>query len=210
MKPRVYFFGIAILTFMMAPCAGAVDTLYQIMQRMQSDKAVRISYRETRTLELMDKPWHGSGYMYSLPPNLMIMEQLKPERLLMAVKGEQMFYFDPANDVRHQDEMSDDNPLSLNIGLFRALMNADLRMLFHLYQVDFKSSGHGWFMTLKPKRQGDSGFSVVISGSAQKPAEKITIRQPDGDFSEFSLKPDTTAHDVDATVNRLYRELLGE
>jgi hypothetical protein len=210
MKRPFCFFVWLLLAWLMPETGWSDDSLPRVMQRMRSDKAVRIAYRETRTLELMDQPWRGSGYMYSLPPDLMIKEQLQPERLLMAVKGEQMFYFDPVNDVRHHDEMSEDNPLSLNIGVFRALINADEALLHRLYRADFSQSAHRWSITLKPKQDSASNFSIVISGSAQKQADTVQVRQPDGDFSEFSLQPDAEGDEVAASVNRLYRELVGE
>jgi hypothetical protein len=210
MKRPFCFFVWLLLAWLMPETGWSDDSLPRVMQRMRSDKAVRIAYRETRTLELMDQPWRGSGYMYSLPPDLMIKEQLQPERLLMAVKGEQMFYFDPVNDVRHHDEMSVDNPLSLNIGVFRALINADEALLHRLYRADFSRSPHRWSITLKPKQDSASNFSIVISGSAQKQADTVQVRQPDGDFSEFSLQPEAEGDEVAASVNRLYRELVGE
>ena len=103
----------------------AKDSLTTVMQRMESETAVKIAYQETRVLELMDQPWKGSGFMYSMPPDLMIREQLQPQRLLMAVKGDKMLYYDPGSDVRHQGDMDEDNPLSLNIAVFKALINAD-------------------------------------------------------------------------------------
>jgi hypothetical protein len=210
MKRPFYFFGLILLSLLTAPNSRADDTLSEVVRRMQSDKAVRIAYRENRTLELMDQPWQGSGYLYSLPPDLMLKEQLQPERVLMAVKGEQMFYYDPADDVRHQGEMNEDNPLSLNIGVFRALINADEGLLHRLYEVAFSSTERDWAIKLKPKQDSESDFSIVISGLAQQQADTITVRQPDGDLSEFSLRPDTQGDEIEAIVNRLYRELLGE
>jgi hypothetical protein len=210
MKRPFYFFGLILLSLLTAPNSRADDTLSEVVRRMQSDKAVRIAYRENRTLELMDQPWQGSGYLYSLPPDLMLKEQLQPERVLMAVKGEQMFYYDPADDVRHQGEMNEDNPLSLNIGVFRALINADEGLLHRLYEVAFSSTERDWAIKLKPKQDSESDFSIVISGLAQQQADTITVRQPDGDLSEFSLRPDAQGDEIEAVVNRLYRELLGE
>lgn len=209
MKRYIYSLGLVLFSLLGGQTCQSDDSLSQVMQRMQSDKIARIAYRETRTLELMQRPWQGRGYMYSLPPDLMIKEQLQPERLLMAVKGDQMFYFDPVNDVRHQGVMGEDNPLSLNIGVFRALINADEALLHRLYWVDFSSSAQRWSMTLKPKQNRDSGF-IIITGLAHKQPDTIKVKQPDGDLSELSLQPDTNGHDVEATVKRLYRELLGE
>ena len=58
----------------------AEDSVSSLMHRMKSQTAVKISYQETRILELMEQPWQGSGYMYSMPPDLMIREQLQPQR----------------------------------------------------------------------------------------------------------------------------------
>lgn len=94
-----------------------------MMQRMKSDTAVRIAYTETRTLELMETSWQGSGYLYSLPPDRMLKAQLAPQRLLMAVEGGRMFYFDPVQGVRRQGEMDADHPLTLNLAVIKALLH---------------------------------------------------------------------------------------
>ena len=203
-------FGLMFLASLMANAGHAEDTLSALMQRMQSNTAVRIAYRETRTLELMERPWQGSGYMYSMPPDLMIKEQLKPERVLMGVKGDQMYYLDPTNDVRHQGEMDEDNPVSLNIAVFKALINADEALLHRLYRVEFTSEAQGWVMTLKSKQDSESGFNIVISGLAGQQADTVKVRQADGDLSEFTLRQDAAGDEVKNKVNQLYRELRGE
>jgi hypothetical protein len=208
LKP--YAFSLMFIALIAGNSSHADDLLSALMQRMKSDKAVRVAYQETRTLELMAQPWKGSGYMYSLPPDIMIKEQQQPERLLMGVKGDKMFYFDPVNNVRHQGEMDQDNPLSLNIAVFKALMNADEALLHRLYQVEFSSLEHGWTMKLKAKQDSESGFSIVISGLPQQAADSVKVRQADGDFSEFSMQKDAAGDEVKTTVSRLYQELLGE
>lgn len=203
-------FGLIALLSLIVNIGHAEDTLSALMHRMQSDTAVRIAYRETRTLELMERPWQGSGYMYSRSPGLMIKEQLQPERVLMGIEGDRMIYFDPVNDVRHQGEMDQDSPLSLNVAVFKALISADEALLHRLYRVEFSSEAQGWVMTLKPKRDSESGFNIVISGPAGQQADSIKVTQADGDFSEFSLWQDAEGDEVNDTVNRLYQELLGE
>jgi len=188
----------------------AENPLSALMQSMKSDTAVRMAYQETRTLELMEKPWKGSGYLYSLPPDLMVKEQVQPERVLMAIKGDKMFYFEPANKVRHQGEISEDNPLSLNVGVFKALINADEALLHRLYQVEFHARTRDWAMILTPKQDTRSGFSILISGLAQHQPDTIKVRQSDGDLSEFSMQKEAAGTEVKAAVERLYHELLGE
>ncbi|MDD5276952.1 MAG: outer membrane lipoprotein carrier protein LolA [Methylovulum sp.] len=190
--------------------AYAETPLSALMRSMKSDAAVRMAYQETRTLELMDKPWKGSGYLYSLPPDLMIKEQVQPERVLMAIKGDKMFYFEPANKVRHQVEIAEDNPLSLNVGVFKSLINADEALLHRLYQVEFHARTKDWAMILTPKQDTRSGFSILISGLAQQQADTLKVKQADGDFSEFTMQKDAAGAEVKTAADRLYRELLGE
>jgi len=188
----------------------AEDSLSTLMQRMKSDTAVKIAYQETRLLELLDQPWQGSGFMYSLPPDLMIREQLQPQRLLMGVKADRMFYYDPVSDVRHQGEMDEGDSMSLNFAVFKALINADEALLLSLYQVEFSTAEQGWEMTLKNKHEMDSGFSIVVSGLPEQQANKISIKQADGDSSEFLLQKNNAGDAIKKTVQQLHQELLGE
>ena len=188
----------------------AEDSVAQLMQRMKTDTAVKIAYQETRTLELMDQPWQGSGYMYSIPPDLMIREQLQPQHLLMAVDGNKMFYFDPENDVRHQAEMDQDNPLSLNMAVFKALINADEALLNTVYLVEFTSKPQRWLMNLKPKQDCESGFNITVSGAVDQQADSIKIQQADGDLSEFVLQKVVAGDELETTVKQLYQTLVGE
>jgi hypothetical protein len=203
-------FRLPLILVLAGNSSRADDSLSALMQRMKSDTAVSIAYQETRKLELMDQPWRGSGYMYSLPPDIMIKEQLKPERVLMGIQGDKLFYFEPLNNVRHQGGIEEDNPLILNIAVFKALMNADKAFLQKIYRVDFSTKPQGWLMTLKPKQDTESGFIISISGLPQQWADTIKVRQADGDVSEFSLRKEAAGDEIKSTVNRLYRELLGE
>lgn len=188
----------------------ADETLTQLMERMKTDSTVKMAYQETRTLELMDHPWQGSGYMYSIPPDLMIREQLQPQHLLMAVDGDKLFYFDPENDIRHQAEMDEDNPLSLNMAVFKALINADEALLHAIYWVEFTSNSQRWLMHLKPRQDRDSGFKITVSGLAGQLVDTIKIQQADGDLSEFALQKAVAGNELETTVKQLYQTLAGE
>lgn len=200
----------SICMLMLSANSYAEDTLISLMQKMQSDTAVKMVYQEIRKLELIDQPWHGSGYMYSISPDLMIREQIKPQRLLMGIKGDQMLYFDPENNLRYQGEMTEDNPLSLNIAVFKALINADEVLLKKMYLITFISKPQRWLMTLKPKHQSGSEFKIIVSGLSGKAADTIVTKQVDGDLSEFMLQPYSVGEEVKNKVSQLYKELVGE
>lgn len=195
--------------FLMVNIANAEDSLSLLMQHLQSKTAIKMAYKETRSLELMDQVWEGSGYLYSMPPDIMIREQLHPQRLLMGVKGEKMFYFDPDNDTRYQDELEASNVLSLNIAVFKALVNADEALLNSLYDIDFSSDAEGWLMALKPKQTLDSELSIIVSGLTNKQANSISFTQ-DGDVSKFSLQKNDEGENIEIIINQLYQELQGE
>lgn len=186
----------------------ADDSLSALMQRMRSEQAVRIAYQETRTLALMEQPWRGSGYMYSLPPDTMLKEQLQPERLLMAIVGNDMYYYDPGNDVRHQAELDEDNPMSLNIAVFKALMMADRKLLERMYAVSFSVQPEQWVLRLTAKQEPDSGFGIEISGLPEQQPKRIVVEQADGDSSLFDLRKDAEGGEVAAEAERLLRELF--
>jgi hypothetical protein len=188
----------------------AEDSVSSLMQRMHSETAVKMAYQEIRTLELMDQPWHGSGYMYSIAPDLMIREQLKPQRLLMGIKGDKMFYYDPGRHMHHQSEMDSDNPISLNIAVFKALITADETLLKRIYSIEFSNKPERWVMTLKSKQKSQSGFSIVVSGLTEQPADTIITKQADGDLSEFMLQQTAQGDEVKKKASQLYKELTGE
>ncbi len=191
--------------------AVAEDSLSDLMQRMRSDSAVKIAYQETRRLELFDQAWHGSGYMYSSPTGLMLREQLTPRRLLMAVNDKNMFYFDPGIQIRHQAKIEQGDPVSLQIAVFQALINADENLLKSLYQVEFETTSQRWLMKLKSK-QADNDMNIVVSGPLLQKVDTIIIQQADGDQSEFMLQSEQgiSGQKITDNVNRLYAELVGE
>lgn len=225
-KPRLYYLLIiknrtSLVLFFLNPLVfllsifasniSADDSLSALMQRMKSDSAVKIAYQETRTLELMDQPWLGSGYMYSMPSGLMLREQLKPQRLLMGIDNSKMYYYSPEDKIRYQGELEDDPKLKLNFSVFKALISADQALLKRIYQVDFSLKPKRWVMTLKPKKKAESGFKIIVSGLLEDKVDTIIIKQEDDDLSEFMLNTDnnSTDNEIKQTINQLYSELVG-
>ena len=210
MRITIKFLSVCVLFLTAIGSAYAEDSLLKLMQKLKSEPTPRVAYKETRHLKLMTEPWHGSGYLYSLPPELMIREQLQPQRLLVGVKGNKSFYFDPKNDERHQGDLDGDNELSVPLGVFKALVNADEALLRSLFQVDFTSSPQDWSMELKPKQKTGSVSKIIVSGLSGQQANKIYILQGDGDTSEFNLQKDTGNGKGNGNISKLYQELLGE
>ncbi|MGR9053439.1 MAG: LolA family protein [Gammaproteobacteria bacterium] len=208
---KFYSYWVALfIAFSAGSWCRTEETSDTFLQEIKTDEAAKIAYRETRTLSLFEHPWHGRGYLYAMPPDSMIKEQIEPARLVMGIKGEQMFYFDPGNGLRHRSELADDDPVSLNIAVFRALSNADEALLHRLYRSDIVGTADGWTMTLTPKQDDAAGLRITIKGKSGRRADYIELRQADGDTDEYWLHPEASGVEVEAAIQRLYRELLGD
>jgi hypothetical protein len=187
----------------------ADDSLSALMQRMQSETAVRIAYQEIKHLELMDQPWHGSGFLYALSPNLMIKEQIQPSRVLMGVNADKLYYFDSQNNIRHQADMQEGNALTLNVSLFKALMNADEAQLKQLFQLQFIHNPNRWQLTLVPKQESQKDFTVHVSGALKQAVDLIRIEQVDGDVTEFVLERKQSDRHTTKKLDQLFVLLQG-
>ncbi len=188
----------------------ADEALSLLMDTLKSDVAIKMAYQETRTLELMDEPWHGSGYLYSLPPNIMIREQLQPKRLLMGVIANNLYYFDPESNTRYEDAFDDESPKTLSIAVFKALVNADKILLHRLYTVDFVNSEQTWAMNLKPKQDKDSTLRIIVSGLANQQANKFQVTQEQGETSTFNLQKKAEGSAVKVIIEKMAQTLQGK
>lgn len=190
--------------------AFAVDSLLKLMQKLKSEPMSRVAYQETRNMKMLAEPWQGSGYLYALPPELMIREQLKPERVLMGVKGNNAFYFDPGKSERHQLDLQDDKALNAPLTVFKAIVTADEALLRSVYNIVFTSHSKDWLMELTPKQKGGAISRIYVSGLADQEVDKITVMQNDGDNSEFTLQKETNDAQNNGNITTLYKELAGE
>ncbi len=139
---------------------SAEQTLSDLMRVLKSEQAVKMRYKETRTLELMTDNWQGSGYLYSLPPALFILEQLTPEPRLMAVSDLRVLYYEPDSGTRYQGAIDYQNPMMLKIVVFKALVNGDLGLLQQFFDLTFSYDITKWQLRLNAKQNPDMRFKL--------------------------------------------------
>ncbi len=186
----------------------AGETLESVMLRMKPQTLMKIHYKETRYLELLDQPWSGSGYFYAMPDG-MVKEQWYPQREIMAAKGSKMYYFDPFADVRYQGEM--DGGSGIQAIAFKGLISGDLSLLQQYFKSDFKSTDNDWEIILNTSNKdlAEQISKIVISGFSAKPASKIEVLLADGDRHVFQLKKQTEGESLQNKVTQLFKELQG-
>lgn len=207
---RIVRYLLLMSSFLVVNLSVADEALSLLMDKLKSKSAIKMSYMETREMELMDKSWQGSGNLYSMSPDIMIREQLHPKRLIMGIIGNNMFYFDPQNETRYQDEFDDEDPKTLSIAVFKALVNADEKLLHRLYKVEFANSEKSWAMNLKPKQNENSTLSIIVSGLTSQQANKFQITQEEGETSTFDLQKKAEGFAVKAIIERLSKTLQGK
>jgi outer membrane lipoprotein carrier protein LolA len=190
----------------------AKDSLAAVIARMKTDTAVRIKYQEIRHLELMADPWHGSGYMYAMTPDIMVKEQLHPVREVMGAAGDEMYYYNPPEETRYHTKMDENDSLSLQVGALQALLNGDRQLLNEMYQIEFIVKKNKWVLLLKSKSAADgkSLSRLLITGLPGAAANKITVFQTDGDNSEYILEKDAEGEEIKVIVKQLYKEIKGD
>ncbi len=200
---QFYAISLVLLSFQ----AIAEDSLVTVLERMRSTEAIKLAYQETRFMDMLDQPWHGRGFMYSAPGNIMIKEQTEPEKILMAIIDDKMFYYDIDNDILHQGKLDEDNPMSLNIAVFKALMSADQALLKQFYHIDFIPAETHWKIILSDKNNPDSDFKIIIKGSTGQAANQIVIQQGDGDKSVLELSQTKTDSSVEQHIQSLLKQM---
>jgi len=191
-----------------ATFVNAQETLESVMLRMKPESFSKIHYQETRYLELLDKPWSGSGYFYSMPDG-MIKEQWYPQREIMAARGDQLYYFDPFADVRYQAGIEGD--IGPQAVAFKGLISGDLLLVQKFFQTNFKTDAKTWIITLMASDPdlSEQLEKIVISGLLAKPADKIEMVLSDGDRHVMQLKQEDEGQHLQAKIKQLFEDLQG-
>lgn len=206
--PTRWRYGLSCLAGILAWHAVlAEDSVKAVVERMKSDSAVRIAYRETRYLELFEKPVEASGKFYGMPPDSLIKEQLKPSREVMGILKDHYYYFNPENGQHHSKFRDPADPLNLSISAFQALANGDQTLLNALYRISFFTEPGHWYMILSDQNASQPLVRITVSGPAGRPADKIEIHESDGDRSVYRLQKDGEGEEIRAAVRRLEAEL---
>ncbi|NOT84276.1 MAG: outer membrane lipoprotein carrier protein LolA [Methylococcaceae bacterium] len=196
---------ISLLLTLLSCNASAKDSLDSVMARMKPTQAISITYQETRTLGLLSDTWKGSGSFYAVLPDIMLKEQLTPEKEIMGIKGAQLYYYHPGNDQKHQSELEDEDAVSFQVAAFKGLMNGDLAFLKTRYALEFTTTASGWSLTLTPKQTNDSetATKMIMRGLPEQVANKLELLLADGDRTEYRLTPALQGAAVKTKVQQL-------
>ena len=187
----------------------AQESINEVMERMKSTSAVSIAYRETRYLELFEKPVEASGTLYGMPPDLLIKEQRSPSREVLGVFADRYYYFNPTGEVRRTRAKDPEDPLNLHITAFQSLANGNLSLMYDVYDVAFVSEPDRWYLILTQKNVPRSPVRITVSGPERQRADRMEIHEDNGDRSVYQLEKDGEGESVRGSIDRLVSEITG-
>ena len=206
---RILFFAV----FWLVPWSVHADeSLSSVMARMTPQGVVQFRYEEIRTMALLAEPWHGNGVLYADPPDRMVKLQVQPERIVMAVDGDRMWYYDSLRQVRHSSPISEDDERSVLIIVMQALLNGDRARLEEDFRVEFSVESDTWRLKLAPgsTEAPKTESFVLVSGPVGEAAKRIVLQQSDGDRSELLLTKIADRERLVETIDLLIEEAEGK
>jgi len=208
MNARLFAFA------MMLPILGWADDviLPDVLTRSRQSGPAKFQYTETRRMELLDAPAIAQGYMLTDAEGTLVKLQLEPKRVVMAIAGQTMFYWDPEQKQRHSAPVAYGGPAAQQITVFRAILQGRLDELRANYLFAAENKDDQWTLQLTPKSEQTSSdtSSITITGDAEDKQRKIVILQTDGESTEYLVANATEGRASEYSISSLLREATGD
>ncbi len=202
-----------LLALCLPPMVFAGDeALAEILGRLRQTGAAEFRYEEIRTLELASSPVKTEGYLLSGADGSLVKLQLLPRRIIMAISGGQMLYYDEEQKQRHSVPLDQSGLFRQQIELFRSLLQGRTEELSEDYVFAASRRNTRWKLKLTPKagHEEDSALFIELSGDEKGGKQQLSIRQRDGESSRYSLEKTGGGKSLDYSIQRLLLEAAGE
>jgi hypothetical protein len=149
--------------------------------------------------------------MLSSADGSLVKLQQQPNRVIMAIAGQKMYYWDAGQNQRHVAPLEQTGPAA-QILVFRTLLQGHGDELRADYDLSVDQHDQLWTlrMTPKPDKADDNAASIEISGDQDPSKRQLLIRQPDGDITEYRLEKTTEGQPAADSIQRLLLEAQGE
>lgn len=182
----------------------------EILDKMRNQAAGAVHYQERRTLELVDAPWHGEGLLLSDAEGNLVKLQQKPDRVVMAITANRLYYNDAGQQQRHAASFEEAGSMAEQILLFRRLLHGQREQLQARYRLDGEKSSKTWRLILTPKSDDDDLAGIELSGDDDGKQRQILIRQRDGETTSYQMIQAAPEQQTAINIQSLLREAIGE
>lgn len=205
---RTWLLALALL----AQAGWAAEAeLGELLGRIRQSGAAEFRYEETRTLELATAPVRSSGHMLLGTDGSLVKLQLLPKRVIMAVAGERMWYWDPELKERHAAPLGQAGTAG-QIIVLRALLQGEADRLKPSFDFAVERHGKHWRVRVSPKPGANDtdAPSIELSVDENQPKREILVRQGDGETARYSMEKTAEGPNLDYSIQRLLEEAAGE
>ena len=209
MKPRL---GALLWLGMVTAVFADDDKLSEVLARLRQSGQASFQYRETRQLELASSPWQAQGVMLTDAAGTLVKLQLQPSRVIMAISGDSLYYWDAAQNQRHSMPISYADDAAAQILIFRSILQGRTQELQAGYDLAADIQDRHWSLHMQPKsdQAGENAPSIDISGDADPDKRQILIRQADGETTEYRIEKAAEQQAAAYTIPQLLQEAGGE
>jgi hypothetical protein len=202
----------AVLLLLM-PVVGFADDgkLAVVLNILSQDEQGQFKHREIRRLELATAPWQAQGYLFTDAHGKLVKLQLQPSRVIMAISGDTMYYWDSAKNQRHSMPISEGEQAAQQILIFRSLLQGQVTQLQESYDFVANMEGSHWTLQMQLKNDQDDQTAafIEISGDLNVPKRHILIRQADNETSEYDIEKNAK-ETGEYRIEPLLQEAIGE
>ena len=160
-----------------------VSTLLQALSRTANHK---VRFTETNHIASLKRPIHMHGELEYTPPDILVMKQSAPRKVVYRIEGNRLFVNHAVRGV----------PVSRYPGVvaivsgFEGLLSGNHALLAHDFALALSGNAERWQLVLRPRLASLRRVltSVVVKGRNGQFVE-ITTHAPDGDFSVMHIIP---------------------
>lgn len=197
---------------MSTPVFADDGKLTEVLARLRQSGQATFQYQETRQLELATSPWQARGVMLTDAAGSLVKLQLQPSRVIMAISGDSLYYWDAAQNQRHSLPISYADEAAEQILIFRSILQGRTQELQAGYNLAADIQDQHWSLHMQPKPDQADEYapSIDISGDADPDKRQILIRQPDGETTEYHIEKSTDQQAAAYTIPQLLQEAGGE
>lgn len=201
-----------LLLCLAAPVFADDSQLPEVLTRLRQSGQATFQYRETRRLELAASPWQAQGVMLTDAAGTLVKLQLQPSRVIMAISGDSLYYWDAAQNQRHSMPISYADDAAMQILIFRNILQGRTQELQAGYELAADIQDQHWSLHMQPKpdQAGENAPSIDISGDADPDKRRILIRQADGETTEYHIEKAADQQAAAYTIPQLLQEAGGE
>lgn len=159
----------------------------QLMRGLSRIKSGHVSFTETKTMAILDRPIQSSGDMLYTAPDRLEKRTVKPKLEMMVVSGNQLSI--EKDKHKHQVQLQDFPELAAFIDSVRGTLAGDRKALERSYQLSLEGSEQAWSLQLLPTnfKMKQTVANIRIAGVRDE-VRSIDITQTDGDSTRMRIE----------------------